>query len=385
MPVTLQVQSLAKNRRTLIYCNTIERSKLKVLNIVLHKIYGGSDIMENNKHPFADALTNFKQEQVDTLSVKEAADALNLSEVTIYKYIREGHLKSVESPFVDTLRITKESFQKLHENLVNAQSNGISFNALAKRFNITKSRLQQLFETHNIEIPKATHGRREQYLITEEIQKQIHDILLHEGHFPKTHFFNSRYNIALFQAFTSKINHNTYRIERNEDVWGIRTPTGILRFDTAEQQYELVPNYPLRQRARQSDTIVTLCLSMLDEKFYSIIDTVYATFGLNNLNFQYQQQDLLIYVKASKYELQTPQEQVMALQQFIINGTLTFKNRTIILESFDSTFTVTIPHALLPTLEREARKEQVSKKQYLNKMIEMMLKNKQKESEKGER
>ncbi|RKJ71348.1 DNA-binding protein, partial [Butyricicoccus sp. 1XD8-22] len=211
-----------------------------------------------NKHPFEDSFNNFNNEKSGTITVKEAAAALQLSEATVYKYIRDGLLESVELSFADTMRIKLESFQKLLTNLGNTKAeNGISLNALAKRMNITKSRLQQILDSNNIEIPKILHGRREQYLITEEIQNQIHDILLNAGHFPKTHFFYSRWNIALYQAFTSKLTHNIYRIERDGNTWGIRTPTGILPFDVAEQQYELVPNYSLRQRARISDTVIT--------------------------------------------------------------------------------------------------------------------------------
>jgi len=337
-----------------------------------------------DKHPFQELFNDYQSEKSDSLSIKEAADALNLSEPTVYTYLREGHLESVDSHLAEHLRVKKKSVEKLLSQ--KQTEKGISLYAFAKRMNITRVRLQQIIDVHNIEISKISHGRREQYLLTEDIQQRIHDILLQDGHFPKTHFYNSQRNIALFQAFTSNSNHSIYRIERIENTWGVRTPTGILPFDLAEQRFELVPNYSIRQRVRTTSAVVTICVSLQHEHFYSVIDTVYATFGMDNLQFQYDDDNLLIYVKATKYQLQTQREQIYYLEQFIINGELTFTsdNQSIVLKSFDSIFNITVPQSLLPTLEQEAKKAKLTSSQLLNRVLEEYLQQKQKESDNNE-
>lgn len=331
--------------------------------------------MPNNPHPFDHLFTKHQAENENTVTVKEAAETLHLSESTIYNYVKDGILKATESPFADKIRITMESIQQFQQkNNEEIEGPGISLNSLAKRMNITKARLQKIIEAHNIHIPKTMHGKREQYQISDEIQEQIYKILLESNHFPKTPFFNSRKNIALYQAFTSKINQNVYRIERVDDTWGIRTPSGILPFENAKARYELVPNYSLRQRVRNSISTVTIRLPLDNEYFYTLIDTIYATFGMDNIQFKYfKDQELWIFVKASTYKLQTPKEQVLLMNNFLDDGIITIDNHNITLSSFDITVTVTLSKDLIPKFNTLTKQSNLTYKQYIEKLIKEHL------------
>lgn len=331
---------------------------------------------ENEKHPFDQFFSSYQADQLETITVKEAALELNLSESTIYNYVKDGILQEKNSELLnDKIRITKASVQQLSNNAKeHLGESGISLNLFAKRMNITKSRLQQLIEAHDIPIQKIKHGKREQYYITNEIQETIYNILLQSEHFPKTPFFNSRKNIALYQAFTSKVNHNTYRIERIDNVWGIRTPTGILPFEIAESRYELIPNYSLRQRIRNAHNSVTIRLGLQHEHFYALIDTLYATFGIDNLQFQYaSDQELLVFVKATTYKLQTQQEQILFINNYLEGGSVTVEGQNISVKSFDSTFTVTISYEQIQTLTKLARESNLTEKKYLEALIKNHL------------
>lgn len=324
--------------------------------------------MTNELHPL-DKLYN-ENKKIQTLSVKDAASRLNLSEPTIYNYIRDGILESVSSLSSNKISITEESVQKF-ENRNNLskpiEESAISLNAFSRKMNITKVRLLQIIKSNEIELPKGLYGRREQYVITKEIQDVIHEILKNSDHFPKTQFFNSRLNIALYQAFTSNINHSQYRIEREGETWGIRGPMGLINFEIAQEQFKLVPNYSLRQRIRTSNTTVTFRIPLQHELFYSVIDTIYLTFGMDNLQFKYEDSDLLIYTKAADYKIQSSTDKIQELQEFIVGGFIEFDNFKIKLISYD--LTITVPFQLASQFEQRAKQENMSVKQFINKVL----------------
>lgn len=328
----------------------------------------------SDAHPFENLLEQHKLKQDSTVTVKKAAQELKLTEGTIYNYVRAGILETANSLSSEQIKITTQSIELLKNKGNTVKDKGISLNAFAKSMNITKSRLSQIIKEYNIIIPKVLHGQREQYLITEELQQVIHDILREKEHFPKTPFFHSRRNIALYQAFTSTINQNVYRIEREGNIWGIRVPTGILPFEIAEARYKLIANYNLRQRIRTSTTSVTIRIPLQHEQFYAFIDTIYATFGLDNLQFQYEEDhSLLIIVKTSNYKLRTPAENVQQLEPFLINGTIDIVLSTIKLRSLDSTFTIVISQSHMSKLEQLAKESNLTTKEWIDRIVKEHL------------
>ena len=333
--------------------------------------------MEKHKHPLHDIYE--RQLRPHTITVKDTAARLNLSEPTIYKYVVEGILESQSLPNKSQLRITEESiinFEQRYQKEGVTVDKGISLTAFARIMNITKARLLSIIKANNIELPKGKYGCREQYVITKEIQELIYSILDQSNHFPKTQFYNSRLNIGLYQSFTSKVNHNLYRIEREGDIWGIRGPMGLISFEVAEEQYKLIPNYSLRQRTRTNNSTIMIRLPLNNESFYSVIDTIYATFGMDNLQFKFEKEEfLLIYVKAASYKLQTAPENLKMLEHFLIGGELEIEESFIKLISYDNTFSITIPYHLTDKLEEIANRENLTKKQLVNKVIEDFLNN----------
>lgn len=325
-------------------------------------------------HPLNVALQELKQMQESAASVASAALLLGLTKGTIYRYIREGLLIEVDTPS-GAKKVSSESIEELQRKLFSSklEDEGISLNAFVKKMNITKKRLLELLQKHNIVLEKTTHGQREQYWITPAIEERVHCLLLEQEHFPKTVFFNSKRNMALFQAYVNIETNKIYRIERDADVWGIRVASGIVPFEIAEAKYKLRPQYSIRQRLRSTTVYATLVISMEHELFFDVMDTLYQIFGIDNLQFQYEADTLKVMIKDARYILSVPIESVQQLQEFLVNSTLQVETNAVKISNADYIVHVPISAMLLPSLLQQSKLSNMTETQFIQSLLEAQL------------
>ncbi len=311
-------------------------------------------------HPF-----QFIDKQEPSISITQAAQELGLARSTIYSYIKDGLLESIDS-FDGRKNVTVASVEKLKNTGIN-QSTGTSLGQLAKELNITRSRLRKTIEQAGLIIPKVKHGNREKFSITEEIKEQILESLMLQKEFPKTAFFHRRYNICLHQLFYSDLQEIDYRIIYEDGIWGINTPAGICDFEIAKERYQLKPIYNIHSKLRSTTLQVTFQITLTDPKFFKFMDTVYILCGIENLSFQYDEGNLIVKARAGRYKLLKEElaTRCIDLQSFVIDGEVQHFEAGMNLISTDVIVPITLSKQQYEHFSALASEKQISCEEFL--------------------
>ncbi|MGE7692057.1 hypothetical protein ACQKMI_23015 [Lysinibacillus sp. NPDC097214] len=319
-------------------------------------------------HPF-----QFIDKQEPSISISQAAEELGLGQSTIYNYIKEGLLEAVDT-FDGPKTVTVASIEKLKQRGID-QSTGTSLGQLAKELNVTRSRLLKTVEQAGITIPKVKHGNREQYNITTEVKEKVLEALMHQKEFPKTSFFYRKDNICLHQPFYSDLQEQEYRIIYEDGTWGIGTPAGICDFEIAKARYQLRPLYNVHSKLRNTTLQVTFQISLVNPKFFKFMDTLYVLCGIENLSFQYDQENLIVRARAGRYKLLKEElaSRCIDLQPFMIDGEVKSSEAGMILTSTDIVVPVTLTKQQYEYCSSLASKKQMSCEEYL---LNLVLENK---------
>lgn len=237
----------------------------------------------------------------DYYTKEEVAKLLNIAESTVYRYAEQGKIQAEPNPYrmKKSTRYTKESVEQF---LQSKKADGITVDDLAKKLKISKARIYQLLQQNDdLDIIKIPYGvNNYKYLIPESTQKAISKQLRKKkSKGAKKDFYNSQYNIALFQLFKNDYG-KSYRIFKSEsNEWGLylNGSNNFVDFKTSLEALKIEPSYTLNNRSSLKSNGYGHFEIPKDESGFSFIDYFYQHIGINNMFVNEKNETIELFLK----------------------------------------------------------------------------------------
>ncbi|MCM3318019.1 helix-turn-helix domain-containing protein [Rummeliibacillus stabekisii] len=238
---------------------------------------------------------------------EEVAKLLNIAESTVYRYAEQGKIQTEPNPYrmKKSTRYTKESVEQF---LQSQKADGITVDGLAKKLKISKARIYQLLQQNDeLDVIKTPYGANNyKYLIPASTQKAISKLLRKKkSKGAKKDFYNSQYNIALFQLFRNDYG-KFYRIFKNErNEWGLylNGTNNFVDYKTAMEELKIEPSYALNNRSSLKNNGYGHFEVPKDESGFLFIDYFYQHLGINNMYVNEQSETIDLFLKETNIPL----------------------------------------------------------------------------------
>ncbi|MCM3358076.1 helix-turn-helix domain-containing protein [Psychrobacillus sp. MER TA 171] len=242
---------------------------------------------------------------------QEVAELLGISTVTVYHYAKKGKIRKVEDPYRNhrKTRYYPEEVDALTEIKKKKKRDGTTPAALAKKLGVTKQKIYQLINELDIEVHEIPYGNEQKrYVIPHDSANQIKGKL--EETAPtrglRTEFYHSRFDIALYQLFTSSDGHLQTRVIKNEKgEWGFfLTSTKWIPIEKAEH-FGYKRTYSIHQPMERVNGYTDLLLPKENGLSYLFLDFIYQFRGIENIRVRENEDYIALSVKAGSMKIHT--------------------------------------------------------------------------------
>lgn len=313
-------------------------------------------------HPFSN-----KGYEEERYSVRDVALKVGVAVSTIYRYIQSSSIpfhQDIEGHYY----FNKEEIEVIRKELV-IHTTGSSLSQLASELNIPRQRLLKELNEANIHVPKVTIGKREQYIISDELSLKIKEHVNSKLALQRSQFYSRKHNICLHQAFKSRVSDTMYRIVLEGGIWGVRTPMGIMPFEQAKRELQLLPLYDIKAKNKRTTRYTKLSINLSDPHFFTLIDNLYATCGISNLKFHYEDDYLLVDVREGRYL--TWQDNTPGLiSSYCVEGSVLYVQDHILFKSEEIVVKLNLQPEEYEKLLQQAQSVQMTLEEYIiNKLI----------------
>lgn len=246
----------------------------------------------------------------DYYTTEEAAELLNKSKATIYKYIKEGKLTPLQDHRWRMLRtkvFPKEQVDSLAE--IQEKKLGLTTTEAANRLGVHRSTLYKFVKDGILPSIKGTMKGREVSFIKEEDLEKFsleNADYLNKEQLKKRSYLDSGTNTALFQKFESESGKVARIIfNKNGETAFLFEDNDICPYEVGIYKYELRPSYSLNSSNEQNKNpgyakFIMPAKAQLTWEFldymYQQVNTVNILINMDSMEFDHLN-NLEIYVK----------------------------------------------------------------------------------------
>ncbi|HFJ9429665.1 helix-turn-helix domain-containing protein [Bacillus cereus] len=268
-----------------------------------------------------DRLASEREQYPTGMRPSEVAKQLGLSVQSVYKYIKDGTIKAVEVPFGD---------------------------------------------------------ERTNYVISEEAFLEVKDLFqsLESERIRKNEYYDSNYDIALFQYFQSQ-DSRVARVMKDEELnWGFYLPyyQKWVEFNEGIEKYGLEPCYEIHKDALDYKGYVYIEIPKGEDILYPFIDFLYESWGIENVGIREQEQGVYISMKAGEISLQhSISFNLDQLIPFIKEGTVEIAEGLFIVRSAYRKTNLELPINMLDEAKQLAEKKNLTMSQWVEQVIQQAL------------
>ncbi|WP_066297840.1 helix-turn-helix domain-containing protein [Bacillus sp. FJAT-29937] len=310
---------------------------------------------------------------------KEAAELLGVTKATVYHYAKQGKIKKIPDPhrIYKEVRYEKKEIDELVSMRVQ-QPTGMRPSEVAKLLGLSVQSILKYIQNGTIRAEEVPFGdERISYIITDEAFEEAKKIL-QPGVFDrirKGEYFNSVYDVALFQHFHSPL-VQTARVTKNESLdWGFSLPLSQkwIPYEEGIQEYKLKPVYQIHQNSIPAQGYVYLQIPYTADILYPFIDYLYQVWGVENIGIREHQSSILITLKTGEMEFVNVPFTVNDLQPFIKEGTLEISENLLIVRSAYKKTNLELPIKMLDTIKQLADNEKITMSQWVERELSKII------------
>lgn len=310
---------------------------------------------------------------------QEAARLLGVSTNTIYHYWKQGKIRRIPDPhrLYKEARYYKEEIDQLAAEK-NNQPNGYSPSDIANMLNINVQLIYKYIREGLIKAQEVPVGdEKYTYIISEEEYQSIKETLqpVIENKIRRNEYYNSRYDIALFQHFQSnKI--PTARVEYNsEKIWGFYLPITQkwIPYEEGIQVYNLKPVYSIHQKSIQNYNYVRFEIPKEEDIFYPFLDYLYEHWGVENLRLR--SNGLVTILLKEGEQPFSSSFSIEDILPFLKEGKVVYEDGLLITRSAYQKTSIDLPKNLLNEIKRLAESENIKMSAWIERAITEYLKN----------
>ncbi|GEK33108.1 helix-turn-helix transcriptional regulator [Kurthia sibirica] len=242
---------------------------------------------------------------------KEVMNYLGVARSTVYNLVGKGILAYEYLP-ADLKRAkmyTKESVEAYKEKYQPTIPDGyIRISDFAKRENLSLQRVYKLVEQLQLELDAIRIGERDIYHVNQDQQQAIiQEVARLKGNSVKTDFYNSRYDVALFQLFIDEGTKEEFRVVLNaENEWGITDKRDTFySIDEAMEKYNLKSAYTIHRETERDKHYIDFALYKGSFELNVALDFFYEYRGIENMHVDYDDEKgyYKVSVKAAAIEV----------------------------------------------------------------------------------
>lgn len=305
----------------------------------------------------------------DWYTRQEVADILGVSKATVYHYAKQGKIKKIRDPhrLIREARYQREEVDVLAIEREKNQPTGMRPAELAKKLNVPVLRIYNIIKSHNLPVDDFPIGDEMYgYSISDDlaefITKEVQRTLPPRG--TPTEFYNSTFDVALYQLFKSP-NGQELRVLRNEENdWGFylqsRTWVPVNKGIT---EHNLVAAYPIHQKNNTPKGYTDFQLPKNQNESFDFLDFVYSEWGIENIRLREHNEHLALSIKSGSYTLSNPAPETIlhsGVKQFIVSGDLDIQGDVWTFVSGYRRTTIELPVDLIENVQLEAKKQNMT-------------------------
>lgn len=311
----------------------------------------------------------------------EVAELLGISKATVAYYAKQNKIRRIPDPH----RNHREAIynKKEVEELVKIQQentlNDMTPSALAKELGIPTRKVYSLLHEEMLPYNEHRKGKRVVYSLPEETVEKIRSIYPRERPLRglRQDFYNSAFNIALYQMFISENNHMV-RVSRNEKGdWGfILASRKWIPFTEGITTHQLKPLYSIHQPLQTGKGYTDFSLATDNVWTFDFLDFAYQTIGIENLRLREEEDRLFLSIKSRHYKKTVPLPssiKLTALEEFITQGSMDEDHENWVLQSGYRRTTFDLPEDLLKQIEEHAQQERMTMSEWVETIIHTHL------------
>lgn len=308
---------------------------------------------------------------MDYINTEQAAALLNVSEQTIYHYIRSEKLKPINKDkwqVEGTYLFNKTEVEELSDQIVKP---GMTTGDVARALGETTANINQRIKKGSIAAKKHFYRGKNQYFITPEDFKAYQESL-------PTIFYSKKLNIGLYQPFVSS----------GGEFGRITTLTKTDGRLTTERDREIpienlsdegfTPLYGIKQHEREFKRghvkLKAPFPSQIKSRFYSVIDYLYQHVGPINMSIIKKNEYINVEFKSAYIET-TPEneELIQTMKQYLIEGRLLDRGSSIYIQSELEGTMIYLPYLLKEELKKSAKHHDRTLEEEIVRIVENYL------------
>ena len=237
---------------------------------------------------------------------KEVAERLGVSKATVYHYAKQGKIRKIADPhrLHREARYYKEEVDRLASEREQYPT-GMRPSEVAKQLGLSVQSVYKYIKDGTIKAVEVPFGdERTNYVISEEAFLEAKELFqsLESERVRKNEYYDSNYDIALFQYFQSK-DSTAARIMKNEEGdWGFYLPYSQkwVKYSEGIEKYGLEPCYSIHKGPFDYKGYIQIEIPKGEDVLYPFIDFIYESWGIENVGIREHEQEVYIMLKAGE-------------------------------------------------------------------------------------
>lgn len=313
---------------------------------------------------------------------KEVADRLDVSKATVYHYAKQGKIKKISDPHrlhrearyykeeVDHMALERERYPT-----------GMRPSEVAKQLGLSVQSVYKYIKDGTIKSVEVPFGdERTTYVISEGAFQEAKELLkpLESERVRKNEYYDSHNDIALFQYFQSKDSLTARVMKDEKHNWGFYLPyyQKWVEYNEGIEKYGLEPCYGIHIDPFEYKGYVHINIPTDEDILYPFIDFIYESWGIENLGIRKHEQSVYISMKAGESPLQNSLSFTLdQLIPFVKEGTIEIAEGLFLVQSAYRKTNLELPIKMLDTVKRLAVQENLTMGQWVERAINQALKN----------
>jgi len=311
---------------------------------------------------------------------KQVAERLGVSKATVYHYAKQGKIRKIADPH----RLHREAryYKEEVDYLASArkqQPTGMRPSEVAKQLGLSVQSVYKYIKDGTIKSVEVPFGdERTNYVISEEDFLKAKELFqsLEFERVRKNEYYDANHDIALFQYFQSP-DSTAARVMKDEELnWGFYLPyyQKWVEYNEGIEKYGLEPCYEIHKDILDYKGYVHIQIPKGEDILYPFIDFLYESWGIENVGIREQEQGVYISLKAG--ELSLPQSipfNLDLLIPFIKEGTIEIAEGLFIVRSAYRKTNLELPIKMLDEVKQLAEKKNLTMSQWVEQVIQQAL------------
>ncbi|MBZ5753259.1 helix-turn-helix domain-containing protein [Metabacillus rhizolycopersici] len=312
---------------------------------------------------------------------KQVAARLEISKATVYHYAKQGKIRKIADPhrLHREARYYKEEVDRLASER-EGYPTGMRPSEVAKQLGVSVQSVYKFIKNGMIKAIEVPFGdERSTYVISDEAFQEAKEFFQSSEteRVRRSEFYDSTYDIALFQYFQSPDSLAGRVMKDEEHNWGFYLPDyqKWVEYKEGIGKYGLEPCYGIHTDSFDYKGYVHLQIPKGEDVLYPFIDFIYESFGIENVRIREQEQSVYISMKAGETPLlHSIPFTLNQLTPFVQEGTIESAEGLWIVRSAYRKTNLELPIKMLDDVKKLAEQENINMSQWVERAINQALK-----------